>query len=89
MVNQDLVNRVEIPKSTEISFCEKCVEGKMFRRPFIKSVGAIRSTRKLQPVHSDVCGPMPMDSIGGKRYFVTYCKVYFVKHVQRVQVVYN
>ena len=90
MVNQDLVKGVEIPKSTGISFCEKCVEGKMFRRPF-KSVGEIRSTRKLQRVHSDVCGPMPVDSIGGKRYFVTfiddytrYCKVYFMKNKSEV-----
>ena len=90
MVNQDLVKGVEIPKSTGISFCEKCVEGKMFRRPF-KSVGEIRSTRKLQCVHSDVCGPMPVDSIGGKRYFVTFiddytrcCKVYFMKNKSEV-----
>ena len=102
MINQDLVKGVEIPKSTGISFCEKCVEGKMFRRPF-KSVGEIRSTRKLQRVHSDVCGPMPVDSIGGKRYFVTFiddytrcCKVYFMKNksgglqqVQGIRVVYN
>ena len=29
MVNQDLVKRVNIPKSTKISFCEKCVGRKM------------------------------------------------------------
>ena len=90
MVNQDLVKGVEIPKSTGISFCEKSVEGKMFRRPF-KSAGEIRSTRKLQRVHSDVCGPMPVDSIGGKKYFVTFiddytrcCKVYFMKNKSEV-----
>ena len=90
MVNHELVKWVEIPKSTGISFCEKCVEGKMFRKPF-KSVGEIHSTRKLQYVHSDVCGPMPMDSIGGKRYFVTfihdytrYCREYFMKNKSEV-----
>ena len=67
MVSQNLAKGVEIPKSTvtEISFCEKCVEGKI---PF-KSVGEICSTRKLQRVHSDVCRPMPTDSIGGKKCF--------------------
>eukprot|EP00794_Sanderia_malayensis_P011569 gene11569-biopygen9240 len=37
-------------------------------------------------VHSDVCGPMPVNSIGGSRYFVTfvddfskYTQVYFIK----------
>ena len=29
MVSEDLVKGVNIPKSTRISFCEKCVEGKM------------------------------------------------------------
>jgi len=38
-------------------------------------------------VHSDVCGPMSTESIGGKKYFVTFiddysrcCSVYFMKH---------
>ena len=31
----------------------------------------MRSTRKLQLVHSDVCGPMSTESLGGKTYFVT------------------
>ena len=59
-----VVHNLQIPKFTGISFCEKCVEGKMSRKPF-KSVGEIHSTRRLQHVHSDVCGPMPTDSIGG------------------------
>lgn len=71
MVNQDLVKGMEIPKSAGISFCEKCVEGKMSRKPF-NSLGEIRSTRRLQCVHSDVCGPMPTESIGGRRYCVTF-----------------
>ena len=47
--------------------------------------------RKLQCVHSDVCGPMPTQSIGGNKYFVTfiddysrYCKVYFMKYKSEV-----
>ena len=38
-------------------------------------------------MHSDVCGTMPTDSIGGRRYFVTFindytrcCKVYFMRN---------
>ena len=67
MASHDLVKGVNIPKSTRISFCEKCVEGKMSKKPF-KSVGEIRSVRKLQCVHSDVCGPMRTQSIGGNKY---------------------
>eukprot|EP00731_Ephydatia_muelleri_P037673 Em0533g3a len=85
MASQDLVKGLHIPCNTRMSFCEKCVEGKMARKPF-QSVGEIRTTRKLQLVHSDVCGPMPTESIGGSRYFVTFvddysrfCRVYFMK----------
>ena len=49
-------------------------------------MGEIRSTRKLQLVHSDICGPMQTQSIGGAKYFVTFiddytrcCAVYFMK----------
>ena len=90
MASHDLVKGMNIPKSTRISFCEKCVEGKMSKKTF-KSVGEIRSVRKLQCVHSDVCGPMPTQSIGGNKYFVTfiddysrYCKVYFMKYKSEV-----
>ena len=40
LANKDLVKAVNIPKSTRISFCEKCVEGKMSKKPF-KPVGEI------------------------------------------------
>ena len=51
----------------------------------------VRSTRKLQLIHSDVCGPMPVESLGGPRYFVTFiddysrcCMVHFMKHKSEV-----
>ena len=46
-----------IQKMTELSFCEGCLAGKMCRKSF-PAVGEIRLMRKLQFVHSDVCGPM-------------------------------
>lgn len=90
MVSQKLVRGVSIPKSAEVSFCERCVEEKMARKPF-KPHGKIRSKRPLQRVHSDVCGPMPTNSLGGKRYFVTFvddytrfCSVYFTRNKSEV-----
>ena len=44
--------------------------------------------RKLQRVHSDVCGPMPTDSIGGKKYFITFIDDYMrcgVLHEEQVR----
>ena len=90
MVSKELVEGVTVSKSAKFSFCEGCVEGKMHRKPF-KPVGEILSKRKLQCVHSDVCGPMPKESIGGQKYFVTFiddysrcCQVYFMRHKSEV-----
>ena len=59
----------KILKIAKLSFCEGYVEGKMHRQPF-KPVGEICSTRKFQLVHSDVCGPMSTESIGGRKYLL-------------------
>lgn len=73
-----------------VSFCEGCVEGKLTKKPF-KSIGEIRSKRKMQLIYSDVCGPMQTESISGAKYFVTFiddysrcCKVYFMKQKNEV-----
>ena len=75
---------------TELSFCKGCLAGKMCRKPF-PAVGDIRSMQRLQLVHSDVCGPMHMPSIGGAKYFVTFidnytrcCAAHFMRHKSEV-----
>ena len=80
------IEGIDLSDSDGLDFCEGCAEGKMSRQPF-KPVGVIKSTRKLKLVHSDICGPMPTESLNGKRYFVTFIddysrcvKVYFMKH---------
>lgn len=67
-----------------VGICDPCVKGKMARKPF-KSKNQITTTRPLEIIHSDVCGPMQNVSIGGSRYFVSfiddytrYSHVYFV-----------
>ena len=51
--------------------CEGCVLGKMARRPFTKNA-SMRAEKKLQLIHSDVCGPMRTTSLGGNTYFVLF-----------------
>lgn len=53
--------------------CEVCCEGKQTRLPF---AAGSRATEILQIVHSDVCGPMEKQSIGGARYFVLFIDDY-------------
>ena len=89
-VQNEFVRGIDMEKITGLSFCEGCLAGKMCRKPF-PTVGEIRSTHKLPLVHSDVCGPMQTQSIGGAKYFVTFiddytrcCAVYFMKHKSEV-----
>ena len=67
IANKEMATGINLLKQIKLSFCEGCVAGKM-KRALFKPVGEIWSERKLQIVHSDVCGPMPTDSIGGNKY---------------------
>jgi hypothetical protein len=85
IVQKDMATGISVSKQESVSICEGCIKGKMNRQPF-KAVGEIRSKKPLEVVHSDVCGPMRTESIGGSRYFVTFtddftrlCVVHFVR----------
>ena len=72
------------------SVCQGCIMGKQHRKEFPKD-GGKRASDFLELVHSDVCGPMSISSLGGSRYFVTfiddyshYTQVYFIKHKSEV-----
>ena len=80
------VSGVDLKKVEPRSFCEGCVQGKATKRK-PKPLGEIRSTRRLEKVHSDVCGLMQTASNSGKKYMVTFvddysksCAVYFMAH---------
>lgn len=50
--------------------CVICIEGKQTRRPFPDN--GTRAENILELVHSDVCGPFRVNSLGGARFFVTF-----------------
>ena len=50
--------------------CEVCAMGKQHRQPFPKKAKSI-TTILLELIHSNVCLPMDVPSVGGSRYFVT------------------
>ncbi len=58
-------------ETTEHKVCEACEKGKATRRAIPKKT-AKRETEILATVHSDVCGPMPNATWGGKRYVLTF-----------------
>ena len=57
----------------EIEFCKTCIRGKMCKLPFTQRR---RSSRILEIVHMDVCGPITPTSIGGEKYYVSFIDDY-------------
>ena len=88
--DQNLVSGIDFQSTKESEFCEGCAHGKQKRASFPKGK-ATRACEILEIVHSDVCGPMEENSLGGSRYFVTFIDdksrftaVYFMKRKDQV-----
>ena len=81
--NLDILHRKDMveglrgidPKNPPCEKCEGCIMGKHCRSPFPKKSLRV-TTKPLELLHSDVCGPMSVDSIGGSRYFITFIDDY-------------
>ncbi|GAU50842.1 hypothetical protein TSUD_232190 [Trifolium subterraneum] len=55
---------------TPDKLCEGCFASKQPRNSF-KNAVYYRSTQPLHVVHSDICGPIETETLGGNRYFMT------------------
>ena len=73
----------------DLKNCITCCEGKQFRLPF-KNVGK-RASSLLEVIHTDLCGPMQKQSLGGSKYFLTFVDdysrmgfIYFLKSKSEV-----
>ncbi len=88
LMNDDMVEGMDSVKDGgKDSVCEGCVMGKQHRTKYPKGV----ATEPFELVHSDVCGPLSVNSIGGSRFFVTfiddysrYTYVYFIERKDQV-----
>ena len=72
MVRKGVVRGIKLSNNSMKSVCGDCVTGKAHRCNIPKLRSSPRSANMLDLVHSDVCGPMEVPSIGGSRYFVTF-----------------
>ena len=75
MIKNKLISGVKIDPPTTLEPCEACIIGKQARQPF-KSSGIIKTMKKLDLIHSDLCGPMQNLSLGGKKYLITFIDDY-------------
>lgn len=62
------IEYAEPPRSNDK--CKVCSMGKQTRLPFSKC--GSRASDVLEVVHSDICGPMEVQSLGGSRYYLTF-----------------
>ena len=88
--DKELVNGMKCTGGHITQDCEACIQGKMTKKPFPK-LGNNEEREILELVHSDVCGPMPIKSLAGSMYFVTfiddrsrYTAIYFLKKKSEV-----
>ena len=70
MIEKNLVDVVNFKKGD--MFCEPCHLAKSHRLPCNKSGEDKRHYQVGEFFHSDVCGPMQVDSLGGARYFINF-----------------
>lgn len=61
---------------TTLATCESSIEGKMIKRPFAEEEKGRRANKVLDIVHTDVSGPLIINSRGGYEYFSTFSDDY-------------
>ena len=67
---------LETTASGDPFFCESCVYAKSTRKPVPKVRSGERATTFGGEIHSDVWGPAPIESKGGRRYYITFTDDY-------------
>ncbi|CDF39891.1 unnamed protein product [Chondrus crispus] len=70
MIHNNVVSGINSDNHSPI--CPACVFGKATRSVIPKQRSSSRAQNCLDLVHSDVCGPLEVQSIGGSRYFITF-----------------
>lgn len=77
LLKNDMVEGINHSLSREDTqkVCESCLAGKQSSKRF-EHQELPRSSRPLEIIHSDVCGPMEVKTYNGYRYFVTFTDDY-------------
>lgn len=87
MVKEKVVNGLKYFDDKLSTKCEDCAQGKMHRLSFLEN-SVNKTSRPHQFIHSDLCRPMSVDSIGESKYVLTFMgeltgngKVYILSNV--------
>jgi Reverse transcriptase (RNA-dependent DNA polymerase)/Integrase core domain/GAG-pre-integrase domain len=74
LVQNKMVTGVKLDVSSlnATVFCESCVHAKATRKPIPKVREGERAKSFGDEIHSDLWGPAPVETKGGKRYYITF-----------------
>ena len=70
LVSNDILDSLDM---TDFQVCIECIKGKQIEK---NKLGANRCTDVLELIHTDICGPFPIASWNGQRYFITFIDDY-------------
>lgn len=62
---------IGLPNIKQFNGCEACNYGKLARTSFPHG-RSWRAKERLHLVHADLCGPMHVEYLGGRRYFLLF-----------------
>jgi hypothetical protein len=86
MVEKGMVTGINLDMSSKSDFCQSCIKAKATRKPFPKESKSEYNAYGDKVV-TDVWGPAPVKSLGGKSYYLLFVdlssheeRVYFLKH---------
>ena len=82
---EKLADNISIDACSARMKCISCIKGKITRKSFPKK-SYYRAKQPLDLIHSDVCGPMSIETPGRKKYFLTFiddCSRYTVVYLLR------
>ncbi|KAJ3739967.1 hypothetical protein DFH05DRAFT_1362102, partial [Lentinula detonsa] len=72
LVNKGLVLGVELEEDSVATVCEPCERAKMTRKPIRRVREGDRAAAVGNEIHSDVWGPAPVETIGHRRYYISF-----------------
>jgi transposase InsO family protein len=76
LVEKGLVEGIELDVDSKSTICESCEWAKGERKAMAKIRERPRTSAVGDEVHSDLWGPAPVESIGHKRYYVSFTDDY-------------
>ena len=70
LIAEEKVEGIKVYRDGTPLTCQTCLKGKLVSTSFPK--GSAPSTKLLNIVHKDICGPMRKELMEGSRYFATF-----------------